>query len=189
MSDSRRVGEGLDEHIALAQECKTLAEPISRVASVLIEALGRGNKLLLCGNGGSAADAQHLAAEFEGRFLKDRVPLPALALNVNCSALTAIGNDYGYERVFVRAVEAHGRVGDVFIGLSTSGNSENVLIAAARARELGLTVIGLTGRHGGRMAGLCDICIAVPSLSTPRIQEMHITLGHILCGLVEDALC
>ena len=140
---------------------------------------------MLCGNGGSAADAQHLAAEFVGRFLREREARPALALTTNTSVLSALGNDYGFERVFARQVEAWGNPGDVLLALSTSGNSINVLEAVAVAMQRGLTTIGLTGGDGGRLAAVCDIPIVVPSASTPRIQEAHITVGHILCDLVE----
>ena len=148
----------------------------------------RSRKLLICGNGGSAADAQHIAAEFVGRYLHERKPLPCHALTTNTSSLTAIGNDYGYERIFARQVEAFGEEGDVFWGITTSGNSRNVLEAATFAREHGLFCIGLTGEGGGRLRDLSDLCIAVPSSSVPRIQEAHITIGHVICELVEATL-
>jgi D-sedoheptulose 7-phosphate isomerase len=143
---------------------------------------------MLAGNGGSAADAQHIATEFVSRFSFDRPGLPAIALTTDSSLLTAIGNDYGSEEMFRRQVEANGNKGDVFIGISTSGNSRNVINALAKARELGIFTVGLGGATGGEMAHACDICIKVPSLSTPRIQETHITVGHIICGMVEAAL-
>ena len=143
---------------------------------------------MFCGNGGSAADAQHLAAELMGRFMIDRAPLPAMALTVNSSAMTAIANDYSYEEVFDRQLRGIGRSGDVLVAISTSGNSGNVVRAIEAAREINILTIGLTGESGGRMGNLCDICIRVPSASTPRIQEMHIAVGHCLCELVEAAL-
>jgi D-sedoheptulose 7-phosphate isomerase len=148
-----------------------------------------GGKVLFCGNGGSAADAQHLAAELMGRFLRDRAPLAAVALTVDTSALTAIGNDYAFDEVFARQLRGLGRPGDALVAISTSGNSANVLKALAVAREAGIVTVGLTGASGGRMAGLCDLCIRVPATRTDRIQEMHIAVGHLICGLVEDALC
>ena len=143
----------------------------------------------MCGNGGSAADAQHIVAELTGRCFRDRKPLRALALHANTSSLTAIGNDYGYEEVFAREVRAHGRPGDVLMALSTSGNSANVVRAIEVAREQGIAVAGLTGAHGGKMRDLCDVCLCVPSTSTPRIQECHILIGHAVCELLEKLLC
>jgi D-sedoheptulose 7-phosphate isomerase len=145
-----------------------------------------GNQLLIGGNGGSAADAQHIAAELTGRFLCERPPLRALALHANTSALTAVGNDYGYEFVFARELSAHAHAGDVFLAISTSGNSPNILRAIEAARQIGVTVIGLSGESGGNMRAMCDVCLCVPSKSTPRVQEMHITIGHTICGLVEE---
>ena len=143
----------------------------------------------MCGNGGSAADAQHIAAELTGRFFRDRRPLRALPLHGNISSLTAIGNDYGYDEVFAREVGAHGREGDVLLAISTSGNSPNVLRAIEAARQQRMAVIGLTGADGGKMRDLCDICLHVPSRSTPRIQECHILIGHTICELLERILC
>jgi len=164
------------------------ADQVAAAADLLVQALRRGNTVLFCGNGGSAADSQHLAAELSGRYLRDRAPLAAIALTVDSSALTAIGNDYGFDQVFARQLRGLGRPGDVLVAISTSGNSPNVLAAIATAREMGITVVGLTGQTGGSMAGLCDRCLCVPSTLTPRIQEMHIAVGHLLCELVEDAL-
>lgn len=161
---------------------------IVRTVQVCVDAFRRGNKLLLAGNGGSAADAQHIATEFVSRFSFDRPGLPAIALTTDSSLLTAIGNDYGNDELFRRQVEANGSKGDVFVGISTSGNSRNVINALTKARELGIFTVGLAGATGGNMADACDICIKVPSLSTPRIQEAHITVGHIICGMVEAAL-
>jgi D-sedoheptulose 7-phosphate isomerase len=161
---------------------------VARAGAMLIDCLRSGSKVMFCGNGGSAADSQHLAAELLGRYLKDRAPLPALALTVDTSVLTAVGNDYGYAEVFERQVRGLGRPGDVLVGLSTSGNSENVLRAFAAARELGLRSVGLTGQGGGRMADAADLCIRVPSSRTNEIQEMHIAIGHLLCEMVETAM-
>lgn len=152
------------------------------------DALARGNKIVFCGNGGSAADAQHLAAELVGRYLIDRAPLPALALTVDTSALTAIANDYSFDEVFARQLGGLGQAGDVLVAISTSGNSRNVLRAIEVAREKGIATIGLTGQSGGQMRQLCDICICVPSDRTNHIQEMHIAVGHMICGQVERKL-
>jgi len=157
-------------------------------ASVIVtEALKNQKKVLLCGNGGSAADAQHIAAELVGRFKKERRGLPAVALSTDTSALTAISNDYGYEQVFARQVEALAQKGDVLIAISTSGESENVLRAVEVARTMGCKCIGLLGRDGGRIKDMCDAAIVVPVEDTPRIQEMHILVGHILCALVDES--
>jgi D-sedoheptulose 7-phosphate isomerase len=162
-----------------------LSETIARRC---IEALKSGRKLLLAGNGGSAADAQHLAAEFVARFYFDRPGLPAIALNTDTSVLTAVGNDYGFERLFARQVEALGVKGDVFFGISTSGRSRNVLRALDECRHRGIITVGMTGAAGGDMLELCDYCIRIPSTETPKIQEGHIVIGHIICALVEDAM-
>lgn len=161
---------------------------VADVAAVCVAALRRGNKLLFAGNGGSAADAQHLAGELVNRFMYDRPGLPALALTTDSSILTAIGNDYGYEHVFARQVEALGTKGDVFVGLSTSGHSPNVLGALAAARRGGLVTVGLSGRSGGEMGPRCDHLLRVPADLTPNIQEGHIAIGHVLCALIERAL-
>ncbi len=153
-----------------------------------LKAYRNQGKILIAGNGGSAADAQHFAGELVSRFYFDRPPLAAIALTTDTSILTAIGNDYGYEDVFARQVQAHGRAGDVFIAISTSGNSPNILKAIAAAKALGLVVIGLTGRSGGKMKSLCDICLCAPSDSTPRIQECHLVMEHSLCACIEDSL-
>jgi D-sedoheptulose 7-phosphate isomerase len=162
-----------------------IARSIETVARLCVDALRAGGKLLIAGNGGSAADAQHLAAEFVSRFYFDRPGLAAIALTTDTSALTAIGNDYGFERLFSRQVDALGRAGDVFIGISTSGNSPNVLAALAECRTKRLITVGLTGHSGGKMAALCDHCLRMPSTETPKIQEGHIIVGHIICALVE----
>jgi len=164
------------------------ASAVARAAGIVTDCLRRGGKVLLFGNGGSASDAQHIAAELTGRLSRERPGLPALALSANTSELTALGNDYGFERVFARLVEAHGIEGDVALGLSTSGNSPNVLAAVAAARERGLLTIGLVGRGGGKLAPLVDCAVVVPSDDTQRIQESHIAVGHALCELVDEAL-
>jgi D-sedoheptulose 7-phosphate isomerase len=161
---------------------------IDEVAKQIAYAFTNGNRLYLCGNGGSAADAQHLAAEFTGRFYSDREPLPAEALHVNTSFLTAVANDYSYNEIYERAVKAHGRKGDVLIGISTSGNSKNVLLAQEEAKRRGMVVISFTGETGGKMKDCCDYLFNVPSSDTPRIQESHILIGHIICQLVEEQL-
>jgi D-sedoheptulose 7-phosphate isomerase len=165
-----------------------LVSIVAKVSEILIKALRQGNKVLLFGNGGSAADAQHIAAEFVGRFAFDRPALPALALSVNTSCVTAIGNDYGFDQVFSRQIEAIAHPGDVAIGITTSGNSPNVLRAATAARKIGLQTVGLTGRSGGKLKECVDLCVCVPSDETPRIQECHILVGHIISELVEYEL-
>lgn len=165
-----------------------LAAQIQRATALCIDALRAGGRVLIAGNGGSAADAQHFAAELVSRFYYDRPGLAAIALTTDTSALTAIGNDYGFERVFSRQVEALGRHGDVFIGISTSGQSANVLAAFARARELGMVTIGLCGNRGGPMASLCDCLLAVPAAVTPRIQEGMLVVEHIICERIEATL-
>lgn len=158
---------------------------VAKVCEILVSALKQGNKALLFGNGGSAADAQHIAAELVGRFAFDRPALPALALSVNTSCVTSIGNDYGFDQVFSRQIEALARPGDVAIGISTSGNSANVLRAMLAARKIGLHTVALTGRTGGNLRNTVDHCICVPSNEKPRIQECHILIGHIISELVE----
>jgi D-sedoheptulose 7-phosphate isomerase len=165
-----------------------LQERLAAAAGACICCLQAGGKILLAGNGGSAADAQHIAGEFVSRFAFDRPGLPATALTVDTSILTAIGNDYGYEHLFARQVQAQGQKGDVLIGYSTSGKSPNVLRAFEAARAKGLICVGLTGNRGGPMRELCDHLLEVPSSDTPKIQEGHLVLGHILCGLVENAI-
>ena len=164
------------------------ADRIVQVAALLAKAFQNGNKVLLFGNGGSATDAAHIAAEFVGRYQRDRMPLPAIALATDIAAITCIANDYGYDELFARQVRAHGRKGDIAIGISTSGNSPNVLKGVEAARDGGLTTIAWTGANGGKLAGLVEYPFVVPSTVTSRIQESHITLGHVLCELVEDHL-
>lgn len=161
---------------------------IEQGAEILSDVFRQGGKVLFCGNGGSAADAQHIAAELSGRFYTDRPPLYAEALHVNSSYVTAVANDYGYDHVFSRMVEAAGRRGDVLVAISTSGNSPGILAAAEKARQTGMTVIGMTGATGGKLATACDLLLNVPATDTPRIQEVHILIGHILCEIVEKTV-
>jgi len=163
-------------------------ERIEKVVNFCVQTLGNGGQLLFCGNGGSAADAQHLAGEFSGRFYLDRDPLPAEALHVNTSFLTAVANDYNFETAYARSVAAKGRVGDILFAISTSGNSPNILRAAEMAHKKQLTVIGMTGETGGALAKESDILLNVPSTDTPRIQECHILVGHIICELTEHRI-
>jgi D-sedoheptulose 7-phosphate isomerase len=165
-----------------------LAPQISRAAEILLAALGQGRKILIFGNGGSAADAQHFAAELVGRFERNRPPLPAMALSVDTSNLTAIANDFGFEKVFARQLEAHAKNGDVAVAISTSGNSPSVLKAVATARKLGLFTVGLSGARGGRLKGAVDLCLCAPSTSTPRIQEVHGAVIHLWCEILENTL-
>lgn len=176
------------EHLEVAKTLPDLADAVSSAVEMIYSSLAAGGQLLIGGNGGSAADAQHLAAELTGRFLRERQPFRALALHVNTSSLTAIGNDYGFEFVFARELSAHARPGDVFLAITTSGNSLNILRAIEAARKSKVTVIGLTGESGGMMRSACDLCLCIPSKSTARIQEMHITIGHAICELLEERL-
>jgi D-sedoheptulose 7-phosphate isomerase len=165
-----------------------LVSKVEAVAKDCVSALKNGNKLLFMGNGGSAADSQHLAAEMVSRFAFDRPGLPAFALTVDTSVLTAIGNDYGYEHLFSRQIEAVAKQGDVLFGISTSGRSPNILAGLVTARNMGLVTVGMTGNHKARIAEVVDHCIEIPSNSTPNIQEGHIVIGHIICGLIEEQL-
>lgn len=180
-----KIKEILNEHIAVAQQMQALEEGILTICNICYEALLQGNKILLAGNGGSAADAQHIAAEFVGRFVAHRRSLPAIALTVDTSALTAISNDYGFENVYARQLEGLGTEGDVFIGISTSGNSVNIVKALEVAKRKGLKTIILSGKNGGILRGGGDAEIIVPSEVTARIQEMHILIGHILCEYID----
>jgi len=166
----------------------TIIKTIENIVNTCVSTYKNDGKVLFCGNGGSAADAQHLAAELSGRFYYDRPPLNSEALHVNTSYLTAVGNDYGYDMVFSRMLKGIGRKGDVLIGLSTSGNSKNVIKAFEQAKESGITTVALTGEGGGKMADIADLVIKVPSNDTPRIQEAHILIGHIICQLIESEL-
>ncbi|MDB5004665.1 MAG: gmhA1 [Mucilaginibacter sp.] len=181
------VIEELKEHQNTIQKViDTLVPDIEKACEIITATIKSGNKVLIAGNGGSAADAQHIAAELSGRFVKERKALPGIALTVDTSALTAIANDYGYEHVFSRQLEALARPGDLFIGISTSGNSEVVLKAFRSAKEINCKTLGLSGRDGGKMNDLCDLNIVVQGNVTARIQEMHILIGHILCKAVDD---
>lgn len=185
----------IEEHIlssiAVKEEIlkdKNLIDLIEQAASLVTKAYKGGYKTLLAGNGGSAADAQHIAGEFVSRFYFDRPGLSSIALTTDTSILTAIGNDYGYDKLFSRQVQAQGSEGDIFIGISTSGNSPNIINALEACREKKIKTIGFTGNSGGKMVELCDICIKIPSTETPRIQEVHILIGHIICCIVEKDL-
>lgn len=182
-----KIRESVAVKNALLENKEVLAF-IEKAAQICIDCLKNDGKILFCGNGGSAADAQHLAAELSGRFYKDREPLFAEALHVNTSYLTAVANDYSYDEIYSRMIMSKGRKGDVLIGLSTSGNSTNILKAFEEARKRGLTNIALTGETGGKMKSLADILINVPSTDTPRIQEAHILIGHIICEIVENGM-
>jgi D-sedoheptulose 7-phosphate isomerase len=187
----KTIKESIAKSISVKQAIlkdAVLLKKIEETAKLMIKTFKKDGKVLFCGNGGSAADAQHLAAELSGRFYKDRAPLFAEALHVNPSFITAVANDYGYDEVFARMVQATGRKGDILIAISTSGNSQSIINAIERAKQHGLFVIGMTGETGGKMKEMTDILLNVPSDDTPRIQESHILIGHILCLLVEDAL-
>jgi D-sedoheptulose 7-phosphate isomerase len=186
-----QISSIVEASIAVKQQLLSSPELIARIEQVtelVIKAFENGNKVLFCGNGGSAADAQHLAAEFSGRFYFDRDPLPSEALHCNSSYMTAVANDYGYDVVYSRMIKGMGKPGDVLIGLSTSGNSVNIIKAMEQAKQIGMINVGLTGAGGGKMKDICDHLINVPSSDTPRIQESHIMVGHIICQLVEAHL-
>mgnify|MGYP001085228984 CR=1 FL=1 len=185
------IREQIDETqriMAAMQQDDDLQTQLEQAVLACIKSLREGGKIILAGNGGSAADAQHIAGEFVSRFAFDRPGLPAIALTTDTSILTAIGNDYGYEKLFSRQIQAHGNKGDVFVGYTTSGKSPNILLAFEEARARGLVCIGLTGNRGGPICKICDHLLEVPSADTPKIQEGHAVLGHILCGLVEQAI-
>ena len=186
-----RINGEFDKSIVLLRAMsadQVLHSLIAEAVALSVIALKRGNKLLFAGNGGSAADAQHWAGELVSRFNFDRPGLAAIALNTDTSILTAIGNDYGYDYVFARQIEALGRNGDLFFAISTSGNSKNIVRAISAARAAGIGIVGFTGHSGGAMAELCDVCFRVPSAETPKIQEGHEFLGHLLCGLIESEM-
>jgi len=187
MSDAIRASLQATSKLYVAMS-EVMAEPAARAAELLIAALKAGGTLYVCGDGGSAAESQHVAAELVGRFLMNRPALPCVALTTDTSVLTAVANDYDFARTFERQVEALVKPRDVLWALSTSGNSPNVLKAAVRARQRGAKVLGMTGRGGGKLAELCDLCLCVPADSSPAIQEGHLTLIHILCRLVEEAM-
>jgi D-sedoheptulose 7-phosphate isomerase len=179
----------MEEHVKVVQKVmssKKLMKNIAQAAAMMKIALAAGHKIMFCGNGGSAADSQHWAAEIVGRFQKEREGMPAIALTTDTSIITAIANDYGYDRIFARQVEALGREGDVLVGISTSGNSSNVLSAVAEAKAKGIKTIGFTAIGGGQMAEICDVCLAIPTKVTARAQEVHEVIGHILCEIVEE---
>lgn len=178
----------LREHLDLFSTLQLLEAEVNTAAELATRSLAEGHKLMFCGNGGSAADSQHLAAELTGRFVKDRKPLAAMALSTDSSALTCIGNDYSFDDVFDRQLRGLGHAGDCLIGISTSGNSENVMRAFTSAREMSIRTIGLLGRDGGKLRAVCDVSIIVSSTTTARIQEAHILIGHTLCGMIERAL-
>jgi D-sedoheptulose 7-phosphate isomerase len=178
----------LTQHRELFARLDAMAPDVTRAAACMSDALRSGGKLMFCGNGGSAADSQHLASEFTGRFVDDRRPLAALALSTDSSALTCIANDYAFDQVFERQLRGLGRKGDLLVAISTSGRSGNVLHAVQAARETGIAVVGLLGRDGGTLKPLCDVALVVPSDTTARIQEAHIFIGHTLCAMVEQAL-
>jgi len=187
----QRVNASIQASIAVKElmlRDAKVASVIAKVSALLVDTLDKGNKVLLFGNGGSAADAQHIAAEFVGRFAFDRPALPALALSVNTSCVTAIGNDYGFDLVFSRQIEALARPGDLAIGISTSGNSPNVVHGLSVAQKMGLRTVALTGSTGGKLRNVVDHCICAPSNETPRIQECHILIGHIISELVEETI-
>jgi D-sedoheptulose 7-phosphate isomerase len=187
MSSTAHINSEFHQHrLVLEETISMLTSDIELAGELIVATLKAGNKILLFGNGGSAGDAQHIAAELTGRYKTERRGLPAIALSTDTSALTAIGNDYGYDRIFDRQVEAVGSEGDLLIGISTSGNSRNVLRALAFGKDNGMNTLGLSGKGGGDMRPLCDINLIIPSDDTARIQEMHITIGHILCGIVDS---
>jgi D-sedoheptulose 7-phosphate isomerase len=186
-ADDARIVAEIDTILASFTKLRGCAADINAAGRILVAAIQSGGKVMFCGNGGSAADAQHLAAELSGRFLQDRKSLAGLALTTDTSALTAIGNDFGFDHVFSRPLRGLGRAGDALVAISTSGNSANVLEAIKAAREIGIKVVGLTGAKGGKLADAADICIKAPADRTDHIQEMHIAVGHMLCGIVEEA--
>ncbi len=191
MKKSKIIIESLKNSIAVKELIlmdESLLQRVEQASQLMIDTFNQSGKVLFCGNGGSAADAQHLAAELSGRFFYDRPPLYAEALHVNGSFVTAVANDYSYEMVYHRMVVAAGRQGDVLVAISTSGNSTIILNAIAAAKECGMKVVGFTGDTGGKMATICDVLINVPSAITPHVQESHITLGHILCDIIEKTL-
>lgn len=180
------IRASLEEGVQLRQQMLVRLNDIEAAGELLIDSLSRGGRVFFCGNGGSAADCQHLATELVGRFEMDN-QLNALALTTDTSLLTAVGNDFGFDQVFVRQIRALGRSGDCLVAISTSGNSPNVVLAAQAARERGMTCVGLVGQSGGALEAHCDLCVRVPSPRTCRVQEVHITLGHIWCEMIEEA--
>jgi D-sedoheptulose 7-phosphate isomerase len=181
--------DSIQGHLRVIESLRDLLPTLEQIASVMSQAVLEGKKIVWCGNGGSAADSQHLAAELVGRFRRERGALPSISLTTNTSILTAIGNDYGYEHIFRRQVEALCSAGDVVVGISTSGDSPNVCLALEAARQCGARTIAFTGKGGGRMATLAELALRIPSTETPRIQEGHILCGHMLCDYVEASVC
>ena len=177
----------LKAHLEVAQKTANLSSEVQKATQIIVDALKNGGRVLICGNGGSAADSQHFAAELSGRYKTERTPLAGIAITTDTSALTAIGNDYGYDEVFARQCAAIGRKGDVLVGISTSGNSKNALNAFEVARKIGMATIGFSGKGGGKMNEICDLNLVVPSDDTARIQEMHILIIHTICGGVDKA--
>ncbi|OGS43363.1 MAG: phosphoheptose isomerase [Elusimicrobia bacterium RIFOXYD2_FULL_34_15] len=184
----QKILDILNESISVKEKSKSLADVIEKISQEVVKCYKNNKKVVLLGNGGSAADAQHIATEFVSRFEKERKALPAMALNTNTSSLTAIGNDYSFDKVFSRQIEAFVQKGDVVIAISTSGNSKNVIDAVEQAKKQGAVTVGFAGESGGKLKDVCDIIFRVPSKNTARIQEVHITVGHIICKLVEDEL-
>lgn len=178
--------KNISEQLSVLQNLHLMSDQVSEAGRLSAQTLKAGGKILFCGNGGSAADSQHLAAELTGRFIKDRRPLAAIALSTDSSALTCIGNDYAFDEVFARQVQGLARSGDVLVAISTSGNSRNVIRAVEEAKAVGAKVVGFLGRDGGALRSMCDVAIVVPSQVTARIQESHILIGHTLCGLIEE---
>ncbi len=184
-----KITSALKRHIEAAAALAADPAPLRDIAAALAGTVKAGGKILLCGNGGSAADSQHIAGELVGRFKKERRAIAAISLTTDTSVMTCLGNDYGFDRVFERQVEALGRKGDLLIAISTSGSSANVLKAAVKAKEIGMTVIGFFGKGGGAIVKYCDLAFLAPETDTPRVQEMHILAAHIICELVEDSVC
>ena len=185
----KTIQEEFQSHLnTISSVINNMEEDLEKASIIIVDALKNGNKILLCGNGGSAADAQHIAAELTGRYETERRGLPGIALTTDTSALTAISNDYGYDRVFDRQVESLANKGDLLLGISTSGNSSNVVNALKLGKELGCKTLGFSGRDGGNMNEVCDVNLIVPSNNTPRIQEMHILFGHTICQIVDNEL-
>jgi D-sedoheptulose 7-phosphate isomerase len=189
LNPSSVFDRAIEEHLSVIENVRAQRPILEQIAAEMTRAVLNGNKILWCGNGGSAAESQHLAAEFVGRFRRERRAVPSIALTTDTSILTAIGNDYGYEKVFKRQVEALCLQGDVLVGISTSGNSKNVCLALEGARDLGAFTIALTGEGGGAMVGLADVTLCIPSKDTARIQEGHILCGHMICDWVELSVC
>lgn len=182
-----KIEELIGEHLSVIEQVRKYCIPdIEKIAALCQTAILAGRTIFFCGNGGSAADSQHLAAEFVGRFVKERRGLSAVALTTDTSILTAVSNDYGYEQVFARQVEALMRPGDVLVGLSASGNSPNVIMAVLQAKKMGAVTIGLSGGNGGKLVNCCDVCVTVPDKVTARIQEAHILIGHIVCEIMDE---